>query len=377
MRILYIITELDLGGAEVLLVNLANKMLACGHEVEIVALGAINAHAQTLDKRIQVHLVRMTKDIRGFLKAYRLCWSLARRSRWDVVHAHMFHANVIARLAKPLFRGARLISTAHSNNEGGGARMLVYRLTDFLSDINTNVSQGALDRYLNGRFFSRRKSTCVYNFVDTKLYQADAESRRLMRQQQAIEADEFVLLNVGRHVPEKHQSLLLNAFAVVARRHPRVRLLLVGDGPERAHLEKIAGELGIAARVRFCGSQRNPADWYKAADLFVLTSRIEGFGLVLAEAMASSCPVITTDVGGCAEVVGDAGTKVPSDSVDALAAAIESHIGMDSGQRMALGALQRSRIVQLFDIDTIVRQWQALYAHGLAGVPAIDGKKKQ
>jgi len=365
MKILYFITELGLGGAEVLLVNLANKMVSDGHCVSIVALGIVNAHEQRLDSRITVHLVKMTKNLEGFAKAYRTCLAISRQQKWDVVHAHMFHANIVARLARPFFGGARLISTAHSNNEGGRARMLAYRVTDFLSDINTNVSHGALARYVSEQFFSRAKSICVYNFVDTKQYSPNLNMRTLMRSQEGLEADAFVMLSVGRLVPEKHQSLLLHAFAVIARNHPHVRLFLVGDGPERADLEKLADDLGIMPIVRFSGSQKNVERWYNAADLFVLTSRIEGFGLVLAEAMACGCPAIATDVGGCAEVVGDVGTLVPPDSVDTLVEAIRRHISLNAAQRAVLGAAQRRRVVQLFDIDNVVVQWQKIYAEGL------------
>ena len=81
MKILYIITDLGLGGAEVLLVNLANRMVKDGHEVEILALGAINAHVQSLDARIPVHMLHMTKNFLGMLRAYRACWRLSRTKK--------------------------------------------------------------------------------------------------------------------------------------------------------------------------------------------------------------------------------------------------------------------------------------------------------
>lgn len=365
MKILYVITELGLGGAEILLVNLANRMVENGHDVEILALGSANAHVRTLDPRIKVSLLSMKKNLRGFIKAYHACWKLSRQKRWDVVHAHMFHANLVARLAAPLFRHARVISTAHSNNEGGAARMFAYRVTDFLSDINTNVSRGALDRYISHRFFSPSKSICVYNFVDTKHYHPDLVAREWMRREQGFNDRQFVVLNVGRLVHEKDQSLLLRAFAIALKEHLNLWLVLVGDGAERLALEDQAANLGIAQRVRFCGSRRDVAQWYNLADLFVLTSRVEGFGLVLAEAMASGCPAVTTDVGGCSEVVGDSGVVVPSGSVESVAEAIRRHVRLSNGQRAELAERQRARIVRLFDIDTIVRQWQSIYAEGL------------
>jgi glycosyltransferase involved in cell wall biosynthesis len=366
MNLLYVITELGLGGAEILLVNLTNKMVARGHHVEILVLGAINAHAETLDPKIKVHLVQMTKDFTGFLKAYNAFWKLSRQRKWDVVHAHMFHANVISRLARPVFGKTLVVSTAHSNNEGGALRMLAYRLTDFLSDINTNVSRGALARYVSNGFFSLGKSICVYNFVDTKHYRPDAVVRQRMRKQESVEIDHFVILNVGRLVPEKHQMLLLEAFALLLKDHPQVRLFLVGDGPERTFLERRAVELGIRAAVRFCGTQRNTVDWYNLADLFVLTSQVEGFGLVLAEAMASGCPTVATNVGGCAEVVGDVGTLIPPDSKEGLVKAVREHLCMSGEERSLLGQRQRERVVQLFDTDTIEHQWQKIYADARA-----------
>lgn len=121
-----------------------------------------------------------------------------------------------------------------------------------------------------------------------------------------------LVLAVGNLVPVKGHALLIDAFALLRRRHPGARLCLVGDGPLRGALQAQAEARGVADAVRFVGPVPNDrlAPWYSAADLLVLPSHSEGWANVLLEAMACGTPVVATDVGGSGEVLGDGGVGV-------------------------------------------------------------------
>jgi len=140
------------------------------------------------------------------------------------------------------------------------------------------------------------------------------------------EEDHFTILTVGRLVKVKNVKLQIEAMADVLKIFPKTELVVVGDGNERKRLEKLTGKLKIQKNVKFTGAGwgQDLIIYYKKADLFVLTSNNEGWGLVIIEAMASGCPVVMTDVGCAGEVVEHEknGLVIPVNDKKALIAAI-------------------------------------------------------
>jgi glycosyltransferase involved in cell wall biosynthesis len=188
------------------------------------------------------------------------------------------------------------------------------------------------------------------------------------------------VITVGRHAEQKDHPTLLRAFAKV-RQQVAARLVFVGQGPLRQELEDLAVALHVRDSVVFAGWQHNPFAWLWRADLFVLSSRYEGFGNVLVEAMACDLPVISTDCpSGPSEILegGTAGILVPVGDVDALASAIRSVL-QDRPLRERLVAESRRRAPE-FDISVIGPEYERLLrsyvatpdrgAHRSAGLPA-------
>ena len=177
----------------------------------------------------------------------------------------------------------------------------------------------------------------------------------------------IVVGTVGRLSPVKHQRLLVDAFArACATAAPdvaaRMRLLLVGDGPDRAALETQVAATGIAERVWMTGSRDDVPALMADLDLFVLPSLAEGISNTILEAMACGLPVIATRVGGNAELVdaGRVGTLVPSDDVAAMAEALVAYTG-DASRLAREGAAARRHVVERFSIDAMVEHYTALY----------------
>lgn len=156
-----------------------------------------------------------------------------------------------------------------------------------------------------------------------------AEIRRAMREPEPDLPDEPYLVNVARLVPAKDQALLLRAYAESGVTLP---LVLVGDGQERGALEALAQELGIAGRVRFVGQRSNPYPWMHHARLFVLSSRFEGMGIVLFEALACGTPVLSVDCpGGIRDILkGELEASIVPHSVEGLAAGIREALEQDA-----------------------------------------------
>ncbi|WP_150292180.1 glycosyltransferase family 4 protein [Sphingobium estronivorans] len=166
---------------------------------------------------------------------------------------------------------------------------------------------------------------------------------------------------VGRLVPQKGFDLLLAAFARAAPRIPDWRLVIWGEGPERAALERQRDRLGLTDRVSLQGVTRTPGEWIAKADLFVLSSRFEGWGIVVGEAMGAGLPVISFDCQwGPAEMIehGTSGLLVPNGDCAALGDAIVS-LCTDEPRRAALGVAARQRMA-LFGHDQVLAHWQSV-----------------
>lgn len=361
MKILYCITGLGIGGAEAITIDLANKMVGLGHSVVLMYLTGQNQQSARIDKRLQIVGLDMAKTPLGFFNARKKAVRFMRKWQPDVVHAQMVHANLFCRVIRLSSQIPLLICTEHSKNIEGRFRMWMYRITDFLSDVNTNVSEEATRFFIRQKAFSVPKSKTVYNGIDLKKFTFSPKNGLKIRGRYGIQKDEFLFLSVGRLTPAKDQKNLITAFQSVSVFYSDVKLMIVGEGELKEELEQYIQKLSLEKQVILTGNQRNITDYYRAADCFVLSSAWEGFGIVLAEAMSCELPVIATDAGGCAEVVGDAEYIVEPHDTKALFGKMRQVYEMSNEKRRRVGKQNREK-AKRFDIEDICRQWLALYS---------------
>lgn len=357
LRILLVTTGLRMGGAEQQVAALAREFLERGHRVALISL--------TPDCEVPMPdaVERLMLDLRKTPLSMALALRTARRfaMQWrpDIVHAHMFHANLFARLLSRITRLPPLICAAHSFSEGGRKRMLLYRLTDRWCTLTTQVSETSRAEMIRAGAVRQDRVIAMYNGIDTEKFRPDAALRDRTRQQLGIGPQTRVILTIGRLAAEKAQTVLIDAFQRMARPGP-VRLLIAGDGPERPSLQARIAAHGLGDVITLLGTRHDIPALLNAADLFALSSRIEGMPLVIGEALACGRPVVATSAPGVAELMGDVGTLVPVDDTDGLARAMERALaaGADSGQD---GEMRRERIVTRFSIAAAADRWLALY----------------
>ena len=357
MKIVYCITGLGLGGAEVSTINLANKMVERGHEVMIIYLTGDNEHTKSIRNGIRVIGLQMSKKPFGLIKALLQARKIIKVFRPDVVHGQMIHANLFIRLLRCVVRLPRVISSEHSVDIRGKGRMWAYRLTDWLSDMNTNVSREATNRFIEQKAFSSHKSRPMYNGIDTARYQTDSEARNIIRQKYHIIPDEFVFLSAGRLTPAKDHRNLLQAFSQLGT---NAKLIVLGKGELQQEIEQTIKELHLTTRVLMVGAHPNVNDYYSAADCLVISSAWEGMPMVVIEAMANGLPIVSTHVGGTDETIQDPRWIVPAHNASALAACMRQMFELSRDERNAIGAHNR-QTAQRFDINYICDEWESAY----------------
>jgi len=209
------------------------------------------------------------------------------------------------------------------------------------------------------RSYAPRRLEVVYPGVDAARFRPPGTGEReAARRLLGLPVSGEVWAFVGRLGAGKGADL---ALAALARASREPWLLVAGDGPERAALEAFAARLGLGARVAFAGDLVPPTAAYWAADALLFPTRHEeSFGLVLAEAMACGLPVVASDRGASAEVVGDAGLVVAGDDVAALAAAM-ARLGADADLRRRLGAAARRRAAGVLGSEATVARLEGIY----------------
>jgi glycosyltransferase involved in cell wall biosynthesis len=357
MRIAYMLTSLGMGGAERQVVALAERMKARGHAVALILLR--DRQPEEWPTTVDLVCLEMRKAPVSFLAGLLRARRRLRDFQPDLIHSHVFPANMAARLLKILLPAA-VLSTVHNIYEGSWPRMLAYRLTDGLSRRTAFVSQAAADRYARLKAVPAHKASVLTNGIDTAEFAPSAERRAQLRAQMGVGA-EFVWLAAGRIVPAKDFPNLLHAFAQVRGEIPAAQLWIAGEalGAGSEVIQAQAAELG--ASVRWLGLRRDMPALLDAADGFVLASAWEGMPLVVGEAMAMEKPVVATDVGGVRELVGEAGVIVPAKNPQALAQAMLAVMKRTEEDRCTLGRMARKRIVARFSIDAKAEEWEALY----------------
>jgi len=343
------------GGAERVMLYLAWGFVERGYEVEFV-----------LAKRVGTHLSEVPKNIKVVdLKAGRVLKSLPplvrylRRSQPAALLSAMDHSNIVALWAKRLSRvPARVVVSVHNTlsmsvkHSNGRGRLIPYiaRWCYGWADGVVAVSRGVADDLSNTIGLAREKIRVIYNpVIVPELFELAKEpvEHRWFRA-----GEPPVVLSAGRLTAQKDYPTLLRAFSLVIRAHP-MRLVILGEGEERAGLEAMVRDLALEDVVSLPGFAKNPYAYMSKAKMFVLSSVWEGFGNVLVEAIAVGTPVISTDCpSGPAEILegGKWGRLVPVGDIEALACAMELTLDDPASPDVGLRA-------QDFDADVAVESY--------------------
>ncbi|MCE5230682.1 glycosyltransferase [bacterium] len=291
---------------------------------------------------------------------------LFRLARWlkaskaDIVHTHQYASNITGVLAARLAGVPVIVSHIHATHEWRvRSRAFVDRFNDRFRAGYLAVSEAVRDAFLDATGLGcKDKIRVLYNVVDSAPVSPGDPA---IREKWGIPPDAPVVGTVARMVPVKAIDVLIRSAKLVVARRPEVRFVIVGKGKLLDELIGHAAELGIGENVVFTGEQLNIADYYGMFDMFALSSRSEGLGNVLLEAMRYGNPIVATRVGGVPELVrdGETGILVEPESPKALADGIEKLLA-DRELARSLAA-NASGFVRQFSRESYVETLQNYY----------------
>lgn len=360
IHIQHVVLSLQPGGLENGVVNVVNGLDPDRFRSSVTCLKEAGAFAARLRARdVVVHAMGL-KPGNDLALPFRLA-RLFRRTATEVVHTRNAEAFFYGVLGAKLAGVRRVVHSEHGRVlPDTPRRMLAQRVLLRLTDAAFAVSEQLRRDLVAHLGVPERRFEVIYNGVDsTRIMRAD---RGVARRALGAGGDDLVIGSVGRLVSVKNYELLLRAFARVAASRARVRLLLVGEGPERGRLERAAAEAGIASRTELLGHREDVADLLVGLDVFVLPSVSEGMSNTLLEAMAAGVPVVASDVGGNPEIVEDgrSGLLFPSRDEAALAARLARLLD-DPSARDELGRAGRERVAREFSMGAMIDRYEALY----------------
>lgn len=363
MRLTLVISSLGLGGAERVLSVMAGHWAAKGWHITLITFDAAENDFFSLPPAVTRVALDLMGDSPNPISAMRSNIGRVRRlrqailtSRPQAVISFLDKINVLTLLAClkspfPVIVSERVDPSRHSI--GRVWSILRRRLYPHAAAvvIQSEAVRGWAERFLQSR--------AVFTIPNPVLPPTSA--RLSASQTPAAPPSRPVIAALGRLVPQKGFDLLIRATAQVLEKHPAWSLMILGEGPERKNLEQLAGDLGFSHRIRFPGHVQDPTRLLRQADLFVLSSRFEGFPNALLEAMSCGLPVISADCpSGPREIVRDGvdGLLIPTEDVGALAAAL-NRLMSDAAERARLAG-HASEVLNRFGIERIMGLWEDL-----------------
>lgn len=374
IRVVRIIARLNIGGPAIhatLLHERLNRQrfqstLVTGTE-EAGEGNYLELHGRTADVEIIPDLGREIRPLRDVQTLWRLV-ALMRRIKPHVVHTHTAKAGAVGRAAAILAGVPIVVHTYHGHVLRGyfsPAKTGVYRAierglarrTDRLLAVTTRVRDELVALGV-GQAAQYRAVPLGFDLAPLLV----AERRRGELRAELGLGDAPLIGIVARLAPIKAHEVFLSAAATVRQQVPAARFLIVGDGELRALLEQQTAALGLTDAVRFLGWRADIDRLYADIDVVALTSRNEGSPVALIEAMASGVPVVSTDVGGVADVVehGVSGLLAPMDDAAGIAGHILTLLA-DPGMRHAMGVRGRTKVAATYDAARLVTDIEALY----------------
>jgi L-malate glycosyltransferase len=360
-HVMHVVLSLTAGGTEHLVIEMCRRMRS-DYDVSVCCLDDEGVWAERV-RTLGVEVIAMRRR-GGFRPGVgRQLAALAAARQVDLLHCHQYSPFVYGRLAIMHQRGLGLVYTEHgrlSDAAPSWRRRAVNPVLGRFGGAIVAVSD-ELRRYMSTAGFPLRRIHVIHNGIAIDAA-GMPDDRERARRALDLPADVFTVATVARLDVVKDLTTLVAAFALLRGAMPRVRLVIIGEGPEREALERAATTAGVRDDVLFGGFRSDVRALLPAFDVFVNSSISEGISVTLLEAMAAGVPIVATRVGGTPEILchDESALLVPAREPSRLAAAIGA-LARDPARARALADAARQRVSIGFTLDRMVAEYGALY----------------
>lgn len=343
----YLITGLKFGGAEKQLLLLAKQAISTGYKVTVIVL----LHETDLEKEfrsIGADVINLGLNKINFLIILNRLRMIIKSKNVKLLHSHMFHAVMIARLVKIFSRDLKVISSAHCIDEGKGLRGKLYKITQHLSDYDTHVSNTALNEFLKSGAYVENNSIAVENAIEFKT---------------ALNEERKDFLSVGRLEYEKGFDVLIEAFKLVVNKYPEVKLTIIGQGSYKDELITLIQDLNLNKNIEILNPTVDVFSFYSRSKYYISSSRTESFGMTICEAIAMRCITLVPELPVIKEILS---SNYPVDyihdgTVESLTEKIIQCIENYDDNEKFIGDIS-DYVYNKFKVEKVFSTWVKLYA---------------
>lgn len=379
MKILVVTTSLGTGGAEMALFRVLNVLRHHGVQPLVISIMAVQGKHFPLSG-VEIRTLDMPRA--------RLTWSAIRKARNivrefqpDLIQGWMYHSNVLAHLLRAFAPTGRRLPLAIAIRGSLTIFDQEKRLTRWIIRLDAWLSRwcervlyvSRLAHRQHSEFgYAAQRARVIPNGFDCQVFAPDADARARLRDELGLPASALLVGLIASWQPLKNHRGFLAAIAMLAERHPDVHVVCAGRGVTVSNLdaEGIIPE-SIRTRVHLLEERGDIASINAALDIAANVSYAEAFPNVVGEAMACGVPLVVTDVGDSAWILGGCGEVVPPGDDAALAAALERLLNMAPDQRQALGRQARARVIEHFSLESValgyLQEWRAMLAEAKQG----------
>lgn len=359
MRILQVITSLEIGGAEKLMVDLLPRLNSEENQVDLLVFNGIRTifTEQIEAKGVKVYSLSNSSKVYNPLNVFRLIPYL---KRYDIIHTHNTACQLFVPIAKTLsFAKCKLVTTEHStqNRRRGNSilravdKWMYNRYRNIIcvsDDVEVNLRSHLGDKKHNNKIIT------INNGVDCQKFALATPTKDLL----GIDSVDKVVLMVARFAYPKDQNTLISALTYLPN---NVHAVFVGQGETLAESIELSKSLGNAKRVHFLGARSDIPELMKSADVIVLSSHYEGLSLSSLEAMSSGRPFVASDVPGLREIVAGVGLLFPDGDYEMLSSHILNLMNdKDFYNQIVKSCLARAK---QFDVTKTMREYLSCYIH--------------
>lgn len=370
MKIIYIITGLSTGGAEVMLYKLLSRINRQRFSPVVISLMDSGTWGDRIaDLGIPVYTIGMKSGTLKLTNIWRMIY-IVRQLKPDLIQGWMYHGNLAAQLVKLfIFRQVPVFwNVRHSLNSlelEKPRTTIIIKLCARFSHLPTKIiynSQNSSKQHEKIGYCLEK--TCVIpNGFETEKYIPSTKVSLSVRSELNTPENALLIGLIGRYHPIKDHFNFLQAAALLIKTYSNIQFVLVGNKVdwENQILSELIHQLGLVKHIRLLGERHDVPRLTAALDIASSSSSGEGFPNVIGEAMSCGVPCVVTDVGDSAWIVGDTGKVVPPKNPEALANAWQALIDIGKEGRESLGKAARARVIKCFSLDSIVAEYEGLY----------------